>query len=135
MASNNDNWPQLPLSKWKDSYETLHRWTQIVGKIRLALAPLENHWWNTTLYINSRGLTTSAMSYNNILLQIDFDFLDYILLIHTSLGDKKTIILEPKTVSEFYKEIMYILAELDIYIPVWQYSCRDTRLHSFRRRR
>ncbi len=119
MTSNNDIWPKLPLSEWKDTYETLHRWTQIVGKIRLALAPFENHWWNTTLYINSRGLTTSAMPYDNTLLQIDFDFIDHNLLIYTSLGNKKTIKLESQTVSDFYKEIMYILAELDIYVPIW----------------
>jgi hypothetical protein len=75
MTSNNDTWTELPLAEWKDTYDTLHRWTQIVGKIRLALEPLMNHWWNTTLYVNSRGLTTSAMPYNDISFQKDFDFM------------------------------------------------------------
>lgn len=77
MKLSKNTWPSLPLSEWKDTYETLHRLTQIAGKIRIALEPLVNHWWNSTLYINSRGLTTSAMSYENIQFQIDFDFIDH----------------------------------------------------------
>ena len=76
---------------WKDTYETLHRWTQIVGKIRLALTPMENHWWNTTLYVSPRGLTTSAMDYEGRLLQIDFNFIDHKLVIETTDGPVKSI--------------------------------------------
>ena len=68
---NPNSWPVLPLEEWKDTYATLHRWTQIVGKIRLALTPHRNHWWNSTLYVTPRGLTTSSMPYNDKLLQID----------------------------------------------------------------
>ena len=119
MSINKNSWPQLPLMEWKDTYDTLHRWIQIVGKIRLALEPMVNHWWNTTLYISSHGLTTSAMSYENILLQIDFDFIKNMLIIQTSEGDTKTIVLCPRSVADFYHEMMSVLGELDIYIPVW----------------
>jgi hypothetical protein len=113
------SWPELPLVAWKDTYDTLHRWTQIVGKIRLACAPLENHWWNTTLYVNSRGLTTSAMSYNDLLFQIDFDFIDHLLLIQSPDGSIKKIALRPRPVADFYQEIMSVLSDLEIYIPLW----------------
>ena len=119
MSSNSDPWPELPLAEWKDTYDTLHRWTQIVGKIRLALEPLINHWWNTTLYVNSRGLTTSAMSYNDINFQMDFDFIDHVLLVQTSKGSTKTIALRPCSVSDFYHETMSILGDLGIYVPIW----------------
>jgi Family of unknown function (DUF5996) len=77
-------WPELHLSEWKDTYDTLHMWTQIIGKIRLALTPLVNHWWNITLYTTPRGLTTSTMSYNGRLFQINFDFIAHLLLIETT---------------------------------------------------
>ena len=119
MSINKNSWPQLPLMEWKDTYDTLHRWIQIVGKIRLALEPMVNHWWNTTLYISPRGLTTSTMPYENIQLQIDFDFIKNMLIIQTSEGDTKTIVLCPKSVADFYHEVMSILGDLDIYIPLW----------------
>lgn len=115
----NEKWPALPLEEWKDTYDTLHRWTQLVGKVRLATAPLENHWWNTTLYVNSRGLTTSAMHYNGITFQIDFDFIEHVLLIATSAGYTKTIALRPRSVADFYQETMSALGELEIYVPIW----------------
>src|ERR687892_362832 len=79
-----DPWPELPLAEWNDTLATLHMWTQIVGKIRLKLSPLENHWWNVPLYVTARGLTTSAIPYNDRLFQIDFDFIDHLLIIETS---------------------------------------------------
>src|SRR3990170_1397872 len=78
-----------------------------------------NHWWNTTLYVNSKGLTTSAMSYNEINFQMDFDFIDHVLLIQTSKGSTKTIALRPRSVSDFYHETMYVLGDLEIYVPIW----------------
>lgn len=117
MTSN--SWPSLPLEEWKDTYATLHRWTQIVGKIRLALAPNRNHWWNTTLYVTPRGLTTSSMPYNDKLLQIDFDFIDHLLLIQTSDGSTQKIFLKPYPVAEFYKEIMTALRTLEMPISIW----------------
>lgn len=69
-------WPALPLAEWQATYDTLHMWTQVVGKIRLAQAPLINHWWQVTLYVTSRGLTTSPVPYGSRIFQIDFDFID-----------------------------------------------------------
>jgi Family of unknown function (DUF5996) len=114
-----NSWPALPLSQWKDTYGTLHMWTQIVGKIRLALAPLVNHWWNVTLYVTPRGLTTSAMPYNDRLIRIDFDFIDHIVLIETTDGSTKSISLRPRPVAEFYQEMMTSLGSLGMPVKIW----------------
>ena len=119
MTATINQWPELPLAEWKDTYDTLHRWTQIVGKIRLALTPLQNHWWNSTLYVTPRGLTTSAMSYNGRLFQIDFDFFAHHLLIEATDGSVKTIALRSRSVSEFYQETMAALASLGIHVSIW----------------
>ena len=112
-------WPALPLAEWKDTYDTLHMWTQIVGKIRLALTPFVNHWWNATLYVTPRGLTTSAMPYNGRLFQIDFDFIAQLLLIVTSDDSTKTIALRPRSVAEFYEETMAALGSLGMPVTIW----------------
>jgi hypothetical protein len=119
MTATVNQWPELPLAEWKDTYDTLHRWTQIVGKIRLALTPLQNHWWNSTLYVTPRGLTTSIMSYNGRLFQIDFDFIAHHLLIESTDGSVKTIALRSRSVSEFYQETMAALASLGIHVSIW----------------
>ena len=77
-------WPELSLAPWRETYATLHMWTQIVGKTRLALAPMENHWWQVTLYISERGLTTSPMPWLSKLLVVEFDFVDHALVLRTS---------------------------------------------------
>jgi hypothetical protein len=115
----NNQWPALPLAEWKDTYDTLQRWTQIVGKIRLALTPMVNHWWNSTLYITPHGLTTSTMYYNGRLVQIDFDFLSHLLLIVTADNPTKSITLRPCSVAEFYTEIMEALRSLGILVTIW----------------
>jgi Family of unknown function (DUF5996) len=85
-----DQWPLLPVGEWKDIYQTLHMWTQIVGKVCLALTPMENHWWNSTLYITPTGLTTSTIYYKDRLLKIDFDFDSHLLLLlHLMINEKK----------------------------------------------
>lgn len=112
-------WPELPLAEWKDTYETLHMWTQIVGKIRLALTHLENHWWNSTLYVTSRGLTTSPMSYHGRLLQMSFDFIAHLLVIETAEGYTKTVALKPRSVAEFYHETMSSLTSLEMPVTIW----------------
>ena len=112
-------WPALPLAEWKDTYVTLHMWTQIVGKIRLALTPLVNHWWNTTLYVTPRGLTTTAMPYNSRQLQIDFDFIDHKLLIETTDNSTKIVALRPCPVAVFYQETMAALRSLDMPVTIW----------------
>jgi hypothetical protein len=114
-----DPWPELPLAEWKDTLATVHMWTQVVGKIRLKLTTLVNHWWNVPLYITARGLTTSAMPYNDRLLQISFDFIDHLLVIETTEGSTKTIDLRPCSVAEFYHETMAALESLKMPVAIW----------------
>jgi hypothetical protein len=112
-------WPALPLAEWKDTYATLHMWTQVVGKIRLALGPNINHYWGTTLYVTSRGLTTSPMPYPQGVFENKFDFIAHALEINTSLGETRTFRLMPRTVAEFYFELMHALNSLGIEVKVW----------------
>lgn len=112
-------WPALPLEEWQDTCATLHMWTQIVGKIRLAQTPLINHWWNVPLYVTSRGLTTSAMPYHGRTFEIDFDFIDHQLLIKCDDGAIETLALAPRSVADFYKEVMRRLASLGIVVKIW----------------
>jgi hypothetical protein len=114
-----DPWPELPLSEWKDTLATLHMWTQIVGKIRLKLSPFQNQWWNVPLYVTSRGLTTSSIPYNDRLFQINFDFINHILTIETTDGSTKTIALRPRSVAEFYQEMMAALESLKMPVTIW----------------
>src|SRR5207249_9994931 len=94
----NTAWPELILEEWQDTLATLHMWTQIVGKIRMKLTPLVNHWWNVTLYVSARGLTTSPMLYGDRIFEIEFDFIDHKLRIACSDGALKTIDLRPQSV-------------------------------------
>src|SRR6478672_9654904 len=94
-------WPKLELSEWQDTCTTLHLWTQVVGKIRLALAPMENHWWNITLYVTARGLTTSPMPYQHRYVQIDFDFIDHRLILWSSDGRVEHVALTARPVADF----------------------------------
>ena len=114
-----DAWPALPLAAWKDTYATLHMWTQIAGKIRLALSPLINHFWGTTLYVTSRGLTTSPMPCANGAFEIVFDFIAHTLEISTSRGERRSFCLVPHTVAEFYAELMAALHSLGIDVKIW----------------
>src|SRR2546430_9655254 len=95
-----DCWPPLPLSSWKDTCATLHMWTQIVGKVRLALTPLVNHWWNIPFYVTPHGLTTSIIPYGERSFELRFDFLKHQLVLETSDGKVKALPLEPKTVAD-----------------------------------
>jgi Family of unknown function (DUF5996) len=112
-------WPALPLAEWKDTYATLHMWTQIVGKIRLALNPPINHFWGTTFYVTACGLTTSPMPYRKGTVEINFDFIAHTLEIVTSLGETRSFRLVPRTVAEFYFELMSALHSLGIDAKVW----------------
>jgi hypothetical protein len=113
-----DIWPSLPLEAWQDTYTTLHMWTQIVGKIRLVLSPPVNHWWHVTLYVTPRGLTTSAIPYGQRTFAIDFDFIAHRLLITTSDGATRTLTLAPRTVADFYGDLMATLRALDIDVVI-----------------
>jgi len=117
--SKDEAWPALPLAEWKQTYETLHMWTQIVGKVRLALAATVNHWWHVPLYLSARGLTTSAIPCPLGNFEIAFDFLDHILRIATSRGETKAIKLAPRSVADFYAEFLSTLASLGINAKIW----------------
>ncbi|OWY63607.1 hypothetical protein B7486_52130 [cyanobacterium TDX16] len=112
-------WSSLLLAEWQDTYETLHLWTQIIGKIRLALAPKVNHWWHSTLYVSPRGLTTSAIPYRTGNFQINFDFLDHQLHIETSDGTIESIELAPRSVADFYQVVMNSLRAIGIQVQIW----------------
>jgi hypothetical protein len=114
-----DSWPELPLEAWQDTYATLHMWTQIVGKVRLALSPRINHWWEVALYVNSRGLTTSAIPYGGKIFEVRFDFIDHKLVILTSWGPSKTLALKAQSVADFYAEFMSALRSLGIAVKIW----------------
>ena len=97
-----ERWPELPYAAWKDTRDTLHLWTQVVGKVRLALTPWLNHSWHVVLYVTARGLTTSPMPWRGGSCQIDFDFIDHVLWVRTSEGHFRQIMLKPTSVAEFY---------------------------------
>jgi hypothetical protein len=112
-------WPQLPLSGWADTYTTLHRWMQMVGKTRLALAPKQNHWWQVTLYLTARGLGTSPIPYRERTFEIEFDFLDHRLLMRTSDASTQSIPLAPRSVADFYREYIDMLEALGVKTKIW----------------
>ena len=120
-ASNSPGaWPPLPLEDWKDTYATLHMWMQIVGKVKLALTPLVNHWWNVPLYVSSHGLTTSAMPYGERTFEMQFDFLNHQLQIQCNDGGERTLKLRPQPVADFYHEFMAALHSAGIEVKIWR---------------
>ena len=119
MNANEQNWPALPLEEWESTYQTLHMWTQIVGKIRLGLAPLENHFWNAALYLNTRGLTTSPIPYRGSTFEIEFDLVNHRLALVRADGDR-TLSLSAKSVAAFYRELLFLLREAGIEIQINQ---------------
>ena len=112
-------WPSLPFAEWRETCATLHMWTQVVGKVRLALAPRVNHWWQVPLYLSARGLTTSPVPYGKRTFQVDFDFLEHKLLIETSDGDSREMRLAPRTVADFYGEFISSLRSLGLEVTIW----------------
>jgi len=122
-ASNQELLPTLPFDSWKDTQATLHMWGQIVGKVRLKLCPLVNHWWNVPFYVTARGLTTSAMPYEGGDVEVLFDFIDHKLIVETSDGSTRTLALRPQSVAEFYRSFMTALAELGVNIRIWTTPC------------
>jgi Family of unknown function (DUF5996) len=113
------SWPPLPTAEWQSTRDTLHLWTQIVGKVRMTHAPLVNHWWNVTLYVTPSGLTTSSIPYGGRSFQIDFDFHAHELVITTSGGERRAIALEPRSVADFYADVMRNLDELGLTTAIW----------------
>jgi hypothetical protein len=119
MSTQADYWPALPLEAWAATYATLHRWTQIVGKVRLAQSPWVNHCWQVTLYVTTSGLTTSPIPCGNRTFQIDFDFLQHRLMMQTSEGTSVSFALEAQSVAAFYKRLMQELAKLDLHVKIY----------------
>jgi hypothetical protein len=113
------DWPALPLQAWEPTRATLHMWTQIVGKIRLALSAHQNHWWQVPLYVSARGLTTSAIPYRGGAFDIEFDFIDHRLLIRTSEGKAQALPLEARSVAAFHAALMAALRSLGIDVRIW----------------
>jgi hypothetical protein len=116
---NDERWPPLPYDAWKDTYATLHLWSQIVGKIALALAPPINHSWGIALHLTSRGLITRTLPYGDRALTIEFDFIEHTLHIRTSEGDARSLPLEPRSVAAFYDGVMRMLRELSVEVTIW----------------
>ena len=118
MAPRTESWPELPYEAWKDTYATLHMWTQIAGKIRLVQTPWLNHSWHVVLYLSPRGLTTSPIPYDDRSFQLEFDFIEHVLVASTGDGAVRRIGLHPRTVADFYAELMRTLAGLGIEIRI-----------------
>ena len=111
-------WPELPYSAWADTCQTLHLWTQVVGKIRLAQTPWLNHSWHVPLYVSARGLTTSPIPSGARSFEMEFDFLSHALLIEVSDGQSRRLPLRPQSVADFYAETLQALAQLGIHVSI-----------------
>jgi hypothetical protein len=111
-------WPPLPFAEWESTCDTLHMWTQIIGKTRMTLTPLENHWWNVPLYVTPRGLTTSIIPSANGAFAVDFDLVAHQLLLRTSSGSERSMRLFPRSVADFYAEYMASLRSLGIEVRI-----------------
>jgi len=132
------DWPALPLDGWQPTYETLHLWTQLVGKTRLALSPMENHWWQVALYVTPRGLTTSPIPHGHRTFEVAFDFVDHLLIARTSDGDTRTLPLEARPVADFYRDYVAMLRSLGLEVHIWPHPSEidgalpfpDDRVHA-----
>lgn len=117
--SSSGAWPALAYADWAGTCNTLHLWTQVVGKVKLKLAPLSNHWWGIVLFVTACGLTTGAMAYGSRVLQIDFDFCDHALVLRTSDAREVRIELKPMATADFYAAVMRALRALDVDVAIW----------------
>ena len=116
--ANNTIWPKLPFAEWQDTCATLHMWAQIVGKTRLALAPMENHWWQVALYLTPRGLSTSPMPYGSRSVEVEFDFIDHQLALRTSDDETRDLPLRPQSVADFYRAYLEALRSLGLEVRI-----------------
>jgi len=115
--------PALPFDSWKETQATLHMWMQVVGKVRMKLTPLVNHWWNVPFYMTARGMSTSAMPYNQRTIEVQFDFIEHKLTITTSEARVVTMPLAAQSVADFYKTFLSALAELGVIVNIWTTPC------------
>jgi hypothetical protein len=120
MSDLPDCWPELPLEAWKDTCATLHMWTQMVGKVRMKLSPKQNHAWHVPLYVSARGLTTSAIPFGRFLFELEFDFIEHVLVLRTSEGLRRTLPLAPRAVADFYKDFLELLESAGIKVKIWK---------------
>jgi len=118
-SASNQAWPSLPFEEWQDTLATLHRWTQMVGKTRLALAPMTNHWWQVALHVTASGLTTSPMPCGERTFEIEFDFVSHLLEARTSDGASRTMPLAPRSVADFLREYRSLLGSLGLDVRIW----------------
>jgi hypothetical protein len=118
-TADNGVWPALPYDGWKDTYATLHMWSQVVGKVVLARAAPLNHSWGIALLVTARGLTTRALPHGSRSFTMAFDFIDHQLVIETSDGDRRHLPLEPRSVAQFYREVMALLAAMGLHVRIW----------------
>jgi hypothetical protein len=115
----NEDWPALPLEEWKDTYATLHMWTQIVGKVVLALTPRINHWWNVTLRVTPRGLTTPTLAWEGRALALEFDLIEHRLVISADDRPVTALPLAPRSVAEFYRDVLKALGDVGVNVRIW----------------
>jgi hypothetical protein len=121
-AVSTTDWPALPLAGWKDTYATLHLWTQVIGKVALAQAPPLNHSWGVALHLTPRGLITSLLPYDQRSFTMEFDFVDHQLITRTTDGHVRAIALRPQPVAGFYGEVMALLTEMALPVKIWPVS-------------
>lgn len=119
VPDDTDRWPALPYATWKDTYATLHLWSQVVGKIALALAPPLNHSWGVALQVSPHGLVTRRLPHGDRSFTMEFDFVSHQLLIRASDGDERAVRLRPVTVASFYAEVMAVLREMGLEVTIW----------------
>ncbi len=122
-ASEPNDWPPLAYDDWADTAATLHMWTQVVGKVRMALTPTVNHWWHVPLYVSARGITTSPMPVGGRTVEIAFDFIAHRLDLACSDGAYEQIALEPMSVAAFYRQVMAALDRLGVQPRIWTVPC------------
>jgi hypothetical protein len=118
-SPNDEVWPALPYDAWKDTYATLHMWSQVVGKVALATAAPLNHSWGIALLVTARGLTTRALPHGPRSFTMAFDFVDHRLVVETSDGDRRTLPLEPRSVADFYRQVMALLTAMGLPVRIW----------------
>jgi hypothetical protein len=118
-AAIDEAWPALALGSWKDTYATLHRWTQVVGKVALALAPPLNHSWSVAMLVTPRGISTQTLPHGGRTFSIQFDFIEHELVIRASDGETQNLALRPQTVADFYNELMTTLDAMGLPVKIW----------------